>query len=402
MSNADPSPPSPSWSSTTKLVIGLTFVAIFTALLVYFRTIIGPLLLAVILAYALHPLTARINRVTNLNWRWSVNLIYLVLVIIVLGLLTASGFAIVQQLQSLISVVNNFTRTLPELVAQISQQTYTFGPFEFSLKQYDLQSLTNQVLGTLQPLLGRVGTLVGTFATGAFSTLGWGFFVLLISYFLLAESGKVSSDLIRIDIPGYSTDIRRLGNELVTIWNVFLRGQLVMFLLATIIYTILMTGLGLRYSLAIAILAGIARFIPYIGPLVVWIVTALVALLQGQNYFGLQAWQYAALVLITALIIDQILDNVVNPRFMGHRLGVHPAAVLVAALVAANLIGLVGVVLAAPVLASMVLLGRYFSRKMLDLDPWPATTQPVKPMEYPWVRLIHRLRAWLRMATRRA
>ena len=402
MSNADLSPPSPSWSSTTKLVIGLTFVAIFTALLVYFRTIIGPLLLAVILAYALHPLAARINRATNLNWRWSVNLIYLVLVIIVLGLLTASGFAIVQQLQSLISVVNNFTRTLPELVAQISQQTYTFGPFEFSLKQYDLQSLTNQVLGTLQPLLGRVGTLVGTFATGAFSTLGWGFFVLLISYFLLAESGKVSSELIHIDIPGYSADIRRLGNELVTIWNVFLRGQLVMFLLATIIYTILMTGLGLRYSLAIAILAGIARFIPYIGPLVVWIVTALVALLQGQNYFGLQAWQYAALVLITALIIDQILDNVVNPRFMGHRLGVHPAAVLVAALVAANLIGLVGVVLAAPVLASMVLLGRYFSRKMLDLDPWPATTQPVKPMEYPWVRLIHRLRAWLRMATRRA
>ena len=397
MSNAGLSPPSRSWSSTTKLVIGLTFVAIFTALLVYFRTIIGPLLLAVILAYALHPLAARINRATNLNWRWSVNLIYLVLVIIVLGLITASGFAIVQQLQSLISVVNNFTRTLPELVAQISQQTYTFGPFEFSLEQYDLQSLTNQVLGTLQPLLGRVGTLVGTFATGAFSTLGWGFFVLLISYFLLAESGKVSSDLIRIEIPGYSTDIRRLGNELVTIWNVFLRGQLVIFLLAIIIYTVLMTGLGLRYSLAIAILAGLARFIPYVGPLVVWVVTALVALLQGQNYFGLQAWQYAAVVVIIALIIDQILDNVVNPRFMGHTLGVHPAAVLVAALVAANLIGIVGVVLAPPVLASVVLLGLYFSRKMLALDPWPATTQPVKPMEYPWVRLIRRLRAWLRV-----
>jgi len=308
----------------------------------------------------------------------------------------------VQQLQSLIKLVNNFTRTLPELVAQISQQTYTFGPFEFSFKQYDLQSLTDQVLGTLQPLLGRVGTLVGTFATGAFSTLGWGFFVLLISYFLLAESGKVSSELIRIDIPGYSTDIIRLGNELVTIWNVFLRGQLVIFLLAIIIYTILMTGLGLRYSLAIAILAGLARFIPYIGPLVVWVVTALVALLQGQNYFGLQAWQYAAVVVIIALVIDQILDNVVNPRFMGHRLGVHPAAVLVAALVAANLIGLVGVVLAAPVLASMVLLGRYISRKMLDLDPWPTTTQSFKPLEYPWVRLILRLRAWLRMANRRA
>src|SRR4030065_2634697 len=157
MSNSDLSPPSPTWASTPKLVIGLTFVAIIAALLVYFRTIIGPLLLAVILDYARHPLAARITRATNLNWRWSVNLIYLVLVIIVLGLITASGFAIVQQLQSLISVVNNFTRTLPERVAQISQQTYTFGPFEFRFKQYDLQSLTDQVLGTLQPLLGRDG-----------------------------------------------------------------------------------------------------------------------------------------------------------------------------------------------------------------------------------------------------
>jgi predicted PurR-regulated permease PerM len=107
-------------------VIGLTFVAILAALLIYFRTIIGPLLLAIILAYVLHPLAGRINHATKLNWRWSVNVIYIVLVIIVLGLLTASGFAIVQQLQSLITVVNNFTRTLPELVAQLSQQSYSF------------------------------------------------------------------------------------------------------------------------------------------------------------------------------------------------------------------------------------------------------------------------------------
>jgi predicted PurR-regulated permease PerM len=187
-----------------------------------------------------------------------------------------------------------------------------------------------------------------------------------------------------------------------TIWNVFLRGQLLIMLLTIMIYTVVMTALGLRYSLAIAILAGLARFVPYIGPLVVWVITALVALFQGENYFGLQSWQYAAMVVVIALIIDQILDNLVNPRFMGKTLGVHPAAVLVAALVAANLIGIIGIVLAAPVLASMVLLTRYFSRKMFDIDPWPPTTQPVKRMEYPWARLIHRLRAWLRMANRRA
>jgi len=143
--------------------------------------------------------------------------------------------------------------------------------------------------------------------------------------------------------------------------------------------------------LGIAIMAGVARFIPYVGPFLVWIVTALVAFFQGSNYFSLEPWIYAVLVVGVCLILDAILDNIVIPKFFGDTLGLHPAAVLVAALIAAQLIGFVGLVLAAPVLATMVLISRYFLRKMVDEDPWPSEEFDASNSNIPWNEFILRL-----------
>ena len=391
---------SPTWSPTTKLLVGLTVVAFITALVIYFRSIIGPLLLAFILAYSLHPIVARIDRGTKLGWRGSVAVVYFVLVVILLALLTLLGFAFVQQVQSLLSILNFITENLPQQVEQLSHQIIIIGPFQLNLSQFDLGTLANQLLSVLQPTLVRMGTLVSGFAAGTLVTLGWGLFVLVISYFLLAEAGRVRNDLIQLDIPGYNTDVQRLSLAFRRIWQVFLRGQLVIFFLAILLYTILLTVLGVRYSLAIAIMAGLARFIPYVGPFIVWVVLALVSLLQGYNYFGLQAWAYTLVVLGLAILLDQILDNIVVPMFHGETLGVHPAAVLVAAIVAANLIGFVGLVLAAPVLASLVLLGRYIIRKMLDLDPWPSLQYDQRAPEFPWAILVERSRIWWQRVNR--
>lgn len=391
MSDTTSSPPSPIWNSGTKLIVGLTFVGIFVALLIYFRSIIGPLLLAVILAYVLHPVAAKLNRTTHLNWRWSVNIVFLLFVLILLAILTVSGFAIIQQMESLVGVITTFTVTLPEFVDQISSQIYTIGPYQFGLNQTDLQSLANQVLNILQPVLGRFGSVLSSFAASALVTLGWVMFVLVIAYFLLARTGQVTDEMIQVDIPGYNSDILQMNLEFRRIWNVFLRGQMVIFFLAIILYSILLTALGVRYALGIAILAGIARFIPYVGPFVVWIVTALVAFFQGYNYFGLEPWIYALIVVVLCLILDAILDNIVVPKFHGDTLGLHPAAVLVAALIAARLIGFVGIVLAAPVLASMVLISRYFIHKMLDQDPWPIMDDESHETDIPWREFIARL-----------
>jgi predicted PurR-regulated permease PerM len=391
MNDTTSPPPSPVWNSGTKLVVGLTFVAILIALLIYFRSIIGPLLLAVILAYVFHPVAAFLNRKTRLSWQWSVNIVFLIFILILLSILTVSGLAIVQQMQSLVGVINTFTGTIPDLVDQLSSQVYIIGPYRFELSQSDLQSFSNQIIDTLQPAVGRFGSLLSSFATTALVTLGWGLFVLVIAYFLLARTGEVTDDLIQLDIPGYNDDISRMGVEFRRIWNVFLRGQLIIFLLAIFLYSILLTTLGVRYSLGIAILAGVARFIPYVGPFIVWIITALVAFFQGYNYFGMEPWAYAIMVVVFCLVLDAVLDNFVVPKFHGDTLGVHPAAVLVAALIAARLIGFVGLVLAAPVLASMVLVSRYFMRKMLDQEPWPPSDDDSKDNDVSWIEFFNRL-----------
>ncbi len=391
MSDTTSPPPSPVWNSGTKLIVGLTFVGILVALLIYFRSIIGPLLLAIILAYVLHPVAGLLHHKTRLTWRWAVNIVFVIFVLILLSILAVSGFAIVQQMQSLINVINTFTVGLPEFVEDISSRSYMIGPYQFGLSQTDLQSLANQILDTLQPVLGRFGSVLSSFAASALVTMGWIMFVLVIAYFLLARTGEVTDEMINFDIPGYNDDIRRMNLDFRRIWNVFLRGQLIIFGLAIVLYSILLTTLGVRYALGIAIMAGVARFIPYVGPILVWIVTALVAFFQGSNYFGLETWVYVILVVGLCLILDVVLDNIVVPKFHGDTLGLHPAAVLVAALIAAQLIGFVGLVLAAPVLATMVLVSRYFLRKMLDQDPWPDSEFGSQNSNIPWNEFISRL-----------
>ena len=226
------------------------------------------------------------------------------------------------------------------------------------------------------------------------ATVGWGLFVLIISFFLLADTGRFSGQLVRVELPVYQMDINRLGQELQFIWNAFLRGQLIMMLLTMLAYAVLMTVCGVRFALGIAILAGVGRFVPYLGPLLLWIVTILVTYFQGSNYFGLPTIYYVLLVVILAFVIDQIFDNLINPRFMGQALGVHPAAVSVVAIIAANLIGLIGLLLAAPVVATVNLLSRYVTRKMFDLEPFPDPIRQPKPVEIPFQKQVKRISRW--------
>jgi len=399
MSVDKPPAVSPAWSPTTKTIIGLTMIAIVAALLITFRNIVGPLLMAFILAYLLHPLANRLSRVAHLSWRFSVSSIYIVVVIVLAGLITYAGFQIVQQMQSVVEVVSQFIASLPDRIAELATVQINIGPFTFTglADQSGITTLTEQLLQYVQPILGQAGGLVGTFASGTLSTLGWILFILIVSYFLLADASQVSRGIVVIELPGLDYDLRRIGSELSRIWNSFLRGQLIIFMLVVLAYTALLMILGLRYAFGIAILAGLARFVPYLGPFITWTVTALVAYFQGSNYFNLEPWQYALLVIVCCIVLDQIFDYLVVPRFYNTALGVHPAALLVTAIVAASLLGIVGLVLAAPVLATFILFSRYALRKMFDQDPWPPTERPPKVLELPWVRYFRRFRAWLRV-----
>ena len=399
MSEAPKPTASPKWSSTTKLVIGLTFAAFVAAMLIYFRSFIGPLLLAVILTYLLHPLADRLGSRTHLSWRASVNIIFIILLLILLGSSTLTGLAVVNQIQSLIDTIDTFLKDLPALLQSLEGKVLNIGPFSFDLTEYtDMSVLSNEVIGLLQQYLGEAGTLVSKVAGGAASTIAWGLFILVIAYFLLADAGKVPDAVQFIDIPGYAGDLRRVGRELGRIWNSFLRGQILIVMMVIFTYTIMLSILGVSYAFALAILAGLARFVPYAGPWVSGLITALVTFFQAGNYFHLEPWAYTLMVLILCVLVDQIYDNLVSPRIIGQSLGLHPAAVLVVALISAQLIGLVGLLLAAPVLATLRLVGRYALRKMFDQNPWPEPEAKTQPFDIPLLgRLLRRLRAWWRL-----
>ncbi len=395
VSNPSSSSNSPTWGTNTKLVIALTIVVIMGALLVKFQFIITPLLIALVLAYLFHPIASFLQRRLRFSWNASVGVIYVVIIILLLGLLTLGGVGLVQQVQSLVGIVQNAITTLPQLIASISGKVYEFGPFKVDLSALDLRALSSQVLGMVQPLLSRTGTLVSTIAGSAANFFGWTLFVILVSYFVLAESGGLRDHIITMDVPGYTSDFERLSRELGRTWNAFLRGQIIIFFIAVIVYSIVLTVLGVHYAISLAFLAGLARFVPYVGPAVNWIILVLVAYFQTYKLLDLSPFSYTLLVLVTALVIDQVFDNIISPRILSNALKVHPAAVLVAAIVAANLFGIIGVVVAAPILATAALLWRYTLRKMLDLDPWPEVESHQTPPP-PGARFIASIRRFIR------
>ncbi len=385
---------SPPWSSTTKLVVSLTLVAIAAGVFIQFHGIIGPLLLAFVLAYLFSPLAGFLQKRLGLSWQLAVGVIYLLLLLSLLSLLTLGGLGLVQQVSNLVTVVQANLSSIPKILHDLSGQVYQFGPFQIDFRHMDLSPLSSQLLGLVQSLLGRTGTLLSTVAGGAAQFVGWGLFVVLISYFVLGESGGLRGGLVTVDVPGYSEDVRRLSAELSRVWNAFLRGQIIIFLLTTLTYVVLLGVLGIRYAIGIAVLAGLAKFLPYVGPFITWTTLALVAYFQSSTVFGLSPFGYAVLCVGLGILTDQTFDNIISPRIIGRALSVHPAAVLVAAIVAANWLGLLGVVLAAPMLATVLLIWRYIMRKMLDLDPWPAgDTVPPPP---PGAHTLARIRRFVR------
>ena len=385
-------PKSAPWSTTTKLVVGLTIVAVLAAVVLYYRSIVSSLVFAIILSYLLRPMIVFLTDKTFLSWRLSTTLVFVVLLILLLGGMTGAGFAIAQQLTSLVRLLQGVIADLPQIAEDLSKFLAQFG---YLGEVINLSDLANRILETLQPLLGQAGSLVGSLATGAAVSIGKIFIVLFVSYFLISETRKVN--LIDPELfPDFEYDIRRMSRQLRHIWNTFFRGQIIIFMLVFVVYFIVLSILGVRYAIILGAMAGFAVFVPYVGLWLTVIVMALVTLLQPSNYFGLVAWQYSALVVGIALALNFIFDNYITPRFYGSTLDIHPAAVLISALVAANLFGLLGIFLAAPSFATLKLLGTYVLRKMFDLDPWPYPEEEFEPIEYPWYRWGRKIVQWVR------
>ncbi|MGA9532189.1 MAG: AI-2E family transporter [Anaerolineales bacterium] len=371
-------PTSPPWGPAVKILVSIVGLVIIGALLVRFASIIPLLVAAGILTFLVAPLVRFLSERTPLTWAMATNLSFLELLILVIGASTATSLAAVQQLQALVNTIQGILFTLPELLAELGAQRYVIGPWVFDLSGFDLALLGDQALRSVQPLLGEVSGLLRSLATVAIESIARVIFVLAVSYFLTLDFKRLGQMWHSIRVPGYEADLTRLRAALGRIWNAFLRGQLLIVLITGLLTGVLMTGLNVRFSIGLGIMGGVAKFIPIIGPFSAGLIAAMVALFQPENWLGLSPLAHAGVVVLSVIVLDQSIDYLLLPRVMGASLNLHPIVILVGAIIGASLAGVIGLLLSAPAMATILLLTRYTFRKLVDLPPWdPPIDAPV-------------------------
>ena len=388
---------SPPWGWGTKLIVGSLLIVGFLALVIRFNDYFILVLTAFLLSFLLYPLCALLRKVAHLSWRISVAIVYLVLAGLLVWLLAKGGTSLALQVQNLFQTVIDNVDNITMLLEKWSSQIIMIGPFEFTTPQLNFPLIGEWISGALQPIASQAGTI----ATTVVGKVG-GFVVNLgitymVSFFITSETEGAKRRMINISIPGYEKDFRRLGLEIGKIFNSFVRGEFTVVGIAIIVYTVFLGVLGLPYFFILALIAGLGRFIPYVGAMLGWISFTVGALLQDPTPFGLTNVIYALLVVGISVVIDTIFDQVLTPKVMGDSLEVHPAAILISALVGAQLLGVLGIILAAPVFATLKLILRYSSRKLFDRDPWEGMHYYQKPNETMLIKGLRKI--WAKVST---
>jgi predicted PurR-regulated permease PerM len=380
---ADPQPPappdrglpsekplSPRWTASAKLMVGLTGIFLAGAVVVRFRALIQLLVIAGIVAFLLVPIVRVVHRRMRLSWRVTTHLVFLMVILLLIIGFTATGLALAQEVQSLVQTVQEILVDLPALLETASGMVIAVGPLQVDLSQFDLASLAEQAMVYVRPFLGEASGVVTSLAGGAIETLARLVFVMAAAYFFTLDQPEITGLWKRTAVPGYQYDWSRLQAALDRVWAAFLRGQIVLGLVIAVVVTIGLSILGVRNALVLGLVSGLLEFIPIVGPVVAGAIAALVAFFQGSNWWGLDPFMFTLVVIAFFIVIQQLENNLLVPRILGNALKLNPVAILVAAVIGATLAGILGILLSAPTVATLILLGRYVYRKIFDLSPW--------------------------------
>lgn len=382
---------SPPWSWQIKLVVVVLLLGGAIALAVKYNNYLQLFLTAMLISFLIQPVVRWIHKHTKMNWKLISALLYLIILGLLVWGLFSGGRGLVGQITGLFKTLQENVGAFTDFLAGLSNQTVHVGPLEFKTPDINTKFITEKINEFVQPLVGEItknmGRMLGSVGSFLFNLVT----VILVSFFITAESGGQKKPFLNIKNQEFNYDLRRMGREISDNFNAFLRGTFTVVLIAIVVYSALLGALGVPYYFLLAVIAGFGRFIPYLGAFIGWVGFAIGALIQNPTPFGLTPFVYMLLVLGVSLFIDVILDHLVTPSVMSEALDVHPAAILISALVGGQMFGLLGVILAAPAYAVLTLLVRYLVRKLFDEDPWEGMVYYRKPPE---AGVIKFLRKW--------
>jgi predicted PurR-regulated permease PerM len=313
--------------------------------------VLTPFVVAAVLAYALTPLV---------DWLDSVDGGHLprVLVVLVVELLF-----IVAVLGIVLLIVPILAKELPQMREQVplllDDVNASLKPFlaQFGLKlALDVASIKAFVLkylsANVEDTLGSVMTSLKLGGSVAFTVFSNAVLIPVALFYLLMDWHRFVARLLEFVPPSARASYDSFTNEADAVLGQYLRGQLLVMAVLSVYYSAGLALFGLDLALPIGIFTGLAVFVPYVG----FGLGLILALLAGLLEFAATAGVSKALIMVAVVYgLGQLIEGFfLTPRLVGERIGLHPLAVIFALLAFGQLLGFVGVLIALP--ASAVLL----------------------------------------------
>ncbi|MFQ5592974.1 MAG: AI-2E family transporter [Anaerolineae bacterium] len=368
------------WSSVTKFWV-LTAGAVLAAATVYRLRSLVPLVgLALIVTYIISPVVDRIERNSRLGRTTGTALVYLGLLTVLVVAPAILAPSVLEEARAIDrSLVQDIITNIINRIQAYSQDS-VIAVFGFT---FDLAPVYDQLIQNLEGISTSVAygsiNFFLTFASGFASTLLGLFLTLVLSFYLVRDSHMLIRYLENLVPPPYRGEVAALVDGINQVWRDFFRGQIILCAVVGFVTWLGLFILGVPNALLLGILAGVLELIPNLGPSLAAVPAVLIAYFQGSTHLGVSSGWFTLLVLLLYVGIQQIENTVLVPRIIGGSVHLHPVVVLVGVLAGASIAGILGIFLAAPVMASIRVIGGYVYEKLLDQPELPAEDKDLMP-----------------------
>lgn len=207
-------------------------------------------------------------------------------------------------------------------------------------------------------LLG-VGKSGGVLAAAVLSL----FLIPILTFYMLRDWDSFMAHLGALVPRSQRDTVIRLARETDSVLSAFLRGQVLVMLALAIIYSLGLSIVGLKFAIAIGVVAGLVSFVPYLGFLFGIGLAGLTVALEPEPLWHLVG------VIATFTIAQIIEGTVLTPKLVGDRIGLHPVIVIFAIVAGGQLFGFFGILLALPAAAVLSVLIRFAYHRYLKEHP---------------------------------
>ncbi len=387
------------WSNATKYVVGIGLVIFGIYVLYLSRSVLTLLILAALIAFLLMPVVSFFHRRLKAPRGVAVLLAYLLLTVIILlaplvflpPIIDSVNFFADLDYQILVDGILNWTEqtliTLKGFELQSFGFTFDLDPIidralevvqntgsDLTPSLPGLETILRSLRSAVTITYGVATNVAGTVFAGALSFI----VTLLSAIYLSLDAPKLGPRFLSIVPRSYRPEIARLLSRLRRTWRAYFRGQLKLMFIIGITTWIGNMIIGLPGAFALAVVAGVMELIPNLGPFLAAIPAVIVALIQGSTYLGVNNFIFALIVIGLYLLIQQLENTLIVPRILGEAVDLHPVVVMLGVLVGANVAGILGALLAAPVIASTREILHYLYAKMLGENPYPPRKEEPK------------------------